>query len=93
LRWKAIAWGDTIGENVTKYKNGDYPTSLAASTLIILFSEMLKISKFFIKNCEEKVLNLQEYYFVWNDFCKLIKYSTNMLWSCQRYGGTLGIKR
>ncbi len=64
-----------------------YPSTLANSTLIILFSEMLKISKIISSKSKNIVKDNSEYlgifYFVEMNFSKLINYSMNMCWNGQ----------
>jgi hypothetical protein len=72
----------------------DYPATLAASTLILLFSEMLKFSNLFCSNnqnlceakwnlCEGKCWILENILFVSRKISKLINNLTYMCWSCQ----------
>ncbi len=62
---------------------GIFLTTLIASTLIILFSEMLKISSFCqIKKCK-KLLIFQKIIFVKMKNLKWINFLTNMCQSCQ----------
>jgi len=55
-------------------------------TLIILFSEMLKLSKKILPNQKifwRIIVNIQEYFICWNDFSKLINYLMDMCWNGQ----------
>jgi hypothetical protein len=62
-----------------------YPTTLPASTLIILFSEILKFWNFFSynKNLWMKILNLQKIIIIEMKISELINGSTHMCWCCQ----------
>ncbi len=60
----------------------DYPTIiLAASRLIILFSEMLKFSN--NKTFSRKIYSFQNILFIEMEISKLLNHSTNMCRSCQ----------
>jgi len=48
-----------------------YPSTLANSTLIILFAEMLKISKIISSKSKKIVKENQENSFFWNVFFKI----------------------
>jgi hypothetical protein len=69
----------------------DYPTTLAAWTLIILFSKLLKISK--IISFQKKLNLVKEKHWIFiveMKISKLNNYYTDMCWSCQ---GTMVLAR
>jgi hypothetical protein len=75
----------------------NYPSTLANSTLIILFSELLKFSKLIISSKSKNIVrHISEYLgiflFVEMNFSKLINYSTDMCWNGQgtRVCGAVG---
>jgi hypothetical protein len=86
---QCVPQSTTHSSHITHLSN-TYHSNFAASTLIILFSEMLKFSDFFFfwknKILWRKIWNLQEYFICWNEnFQILINYLTNMSPKLPRY--------